>query len=234
MAVVAVAVGLAMGAPGCGPGFQEVLVVGHDIRGTPVVGAVDCGLDDRLPAEVVSVSATSGSRTGREIWRVERPGRGLGPPEVGPPAPPEPQPLFIGGVPMAAIGDPLPPGGDAAVALAEPLPDAVVVEAYVFVDDLDPIAEVPLERSGRPDTYEVAFSDGSGEGGLDATEAAALVDDGCDDDWDFDGGVFALVLGIAGGVVLLLAIPVGIVTAHQFRRAGAAAAEAESRRRSGP
>lgn len=228
--MAAVAVGVVLSAPACGPAYQEVLVVGHDANGTPVVGAVDCSFDDRLAAEVVSVSEAAGSRAGPEIWRVERPGHGLGAPEVGPPAPPEPEPRFIGGVELVAIGDPQPSGGDAVVPLAEPLPDDLVVEAFTFADDLDPIDEVLLARATPPGTYDVAFVDGTVARGVDADGAAAIIDDECEDDIDFDGTAFALIVGIAGAVLLLVAIPIGLLTARQFTRAGAA----HARRRAGP
>jgi hypothetical protein len=231
--VVAVAVGVVLCAPGCTAETNEVMVVGHDANGTAVVGAVDCGFDDRIPVEVVSVSDATGS--GQEVWRVERPGVGRTDPPTGSsgPAPPTPEPRFLGGIEMVVIGDPRPSGGEVVVPLGELLPEEVVVEASTFADDPDPIGEVRLRRSGMPNSYEVAVRDGtrseSGAGGLDAAGVALLVDEECRESvWDFDGDVFALVLGVAAGVVLLVAVPVGIVTARQFRRAGAAA---EARRR---
>ncbi|HMJ78426.1 MAG TPA: hypothetical protein VK507_20755 [Iamia sp.] len=220
------AVGVVGCLPGCGPTFEEVLVVGYDANGTPVVGAVDCSFDDRLAAEVVSVRAASGPDTGREIWRVERPGLGRRAPEIGPPAPSPPEPRFVGGVEMVAIGDPVPAGGDVAVALADQLPDDLVVSASVFQDDPDSIAEVPLGHPGETDTYVVAFGDGAVASGLDAARAAARIDEECeDDDLGFSLTPVFVTLAVTLGALLLLAVPVGMLTARQYRRAGARAAE---------
>jgi hypothetical protein len=211
------------------------MVVGYDANGTAVVGAVDCSFDDRIAAEVVSVQAASGPDAGREIWRVERPGRGRRAPEIGPPAPPPPEPRFIAGIEMVAIGDPVPSGGDVAIALADPLPEDVVVSASLYADDLDPIAEVPLRRGGEPDTYEVAFRDGSASSGLDAAGVAARIDEECEDEGlGFSLTPVFVTAAVALGALLLLAIPVGILTARQYRRAGAAGDEVARRRTEPP
>ncbi|HEU5151219.1 MAG TPA: hypothetical protein VFU19_12015 [Iamia sp.] len=234
VAVVAVALGLVALLPGCSSPFNEVLVVGRDDQGTPVVGAVDCSFDDRIPAEVLTVTDGTRTRTGRVLWRVERPGVGRRAPEVGPPAPPAPAPAAIGGVALVAVGDPRPPGGDAAVALAEPLPDQVWVEAMALGDDLGPFAEAWLRTDGPADTYTVVSDTGPVVTDVEGAAAAAAVDDECDDDIGFDGAVFALITGVGVVVVGLLAVPVIVLTVRQFGRAGEAARAAESRRRAPP
>lgn len=218
-AVVALVALLA--APGCGPGVEEALVVGHDASGTPVVGAVDCGYDDRIPAELVSVVAVDGVRRGQVVWQLERPGTGRPVPEGGPPAPPPPEPRFVAGIELVAVGDPRPPGGDVAVGLSEPLPDEVVVEAHVFVDDPRPFAEARLRRDGEPDRYTVAYG-GETASGLDAAEVAASIDEHCDADVTPDFTPLVVGLAVTVGALVLLAVPLGLVTARQFRRAGAA------------
>ncbi len=230
-AALAVAVtALVGGLSGCSVGSEEVLLVGHDENGTAVVGAVNCGFDDRFPAAVVTVRSAEGPREGQEVWAVQRPGRGRPAPEIGPPAPPAPQPRFVGGIELVAVGDPAPPGGDAAIALAEDLPHDLVVEARVFSDDPAPFTEARLARSGPVGTYEVRTGHDEVARGLDAAEAAARIDAECaTDDWGFDGGVLLVVAGIGIGALLLLAVPITVVTVRQFRRAGVAAA----RRRAG-
>lgn len=213
---------LLLAAPGCGPGFEEALVVGHDAAGTPVAGAVDCSFDDRIPAELVSVSAVDGVRRGQVVWQLERPGTGRQVPEGGPPAPPPPEPRFVGGIELVAIGDPRPPGGDVAVALSEPLPDEVLVEAHVLVDDPRPFAETHLLRTGEPDTYTVAYG-GETSAGLDATEAAASIEEHCEDEPAPDLRPVVVGLALTIGALVLLAVPIGLLTARQYRRAGARA-----------
>ncbi|HEX7131837.1 MAG TPA: hypothetical protein VF228_04645 [Iamia sp.] len=221
----ALAVAVLAVAPGCGPSFEEVLIAGHDAEGTPVVGAVDCTFDDRVPAEVISVSAAVGSRPAQEVWRIERPGTGRMVPEGGgPPSPPPPTPRSIGGVEMVAIGDREPPGGDVAVALSEPLSDDVLVEAFVVPGDLSPIGEVLLESSGAPDTYDLDFRQADDAVGLDAAEAAARIDQECDNEGvGFAVAPVLITTVITLGVLVLLAVLVGMATARQYRRAAATA-----------
>jgi hypothetical protein len=221
LAAAAVAVVALLAAPGCGPRFEEALVVGHDAAGTPVVGAVDCSYDSRYPVELVSVSTLDGTRPGQVVWQLERPGIGRRTPEGGPPPPPAPDPRLIGGVEMVAIGDPRPPGGEVAVALAEPLPDEVLVEAHVYVDEPRPFAEARLTRSGTPGTYTVAYG-GDTESGLDAAEVAASIEEHCEDEAAPDLTPVVVGLLVTVGALVLLAVPLGLVTARQFRRAGAA------------
>lgn len=216
-----VAAAAASSTSGCSTAYADVLVVGLDADGTPVVGAVDCAPDLRDPADVIVVFDDS-TQPQEEVWRLQRDGSDPVSPGSDPGSSDLSDPV-IGGVPMVAIGDPTPPGASAVGLGPELLPDRLDVEAFLVTGDAEPLASGSLDRTAEPDTYLVASAN-HGWGGLDAVEASARVDSECDREIGMDGGTFLLVMGTGSALVLLTALPIGVATRRQFRRAGTTAA----------
>ena len=217
---------------GCSP-LQDVplIVAGWDDDGTLVVGAEDCGFGtgefDVL--RVVHISETSGRRT---LWELARPTTTSEPdaPSMQPP-PPRPEPSSIAAVSLFSVGDPDPRQWTVVTPLAGPLPDdgRLVVE----IDDEDAYettitTRLDVPRGRAPDRY-TADLDGTDVAEASGAELAEQIRDACAGD-EFDGGRFWAIVGVASGVVLVVGIGIGVLTARQFRRAGRAVAD----RRAGP
>ena len=206
---VVVAVGLASLLGGCSLSSVPIAVVGHDADGTLVVGATDCtgGISE---LDRITVSRRSELGDLRPIWVIDDDSYGSGSGAT---------PSRLDEVGLVAVGDPDPWEWTTTTPLEGPVPTSGTVQVD-FADDLTTVHTLELDVVGPAGRYDV-IADDRRLTGVTAGEAIAAIEDACD---TFDGGRFALVLGITGAGLLVGGIVVGALTIRQMRRAGTAAA----------
>jgi hypothetical protein len=215
---------LAIGRPAAAYGEDPVLIAGHDLDGTLVVGAVDCEDDERWAARTIT-ARPSGTYT--EVWAIERPGGGGAPPTEAPIDPPDPRPAFVAGIEMVSVGDQDPDRADLTVAPGRPLPEGQLVISAALLPLDAPFASITTTARGGRDSYTVVV-DGRTYEDLDATGAADVIIDRCHVALP-DGGTMLLTGLVAAGGVAAVVAGLMVLATRQGRRAQAA----NARRRAG-
>ena len=214
--------------PGCIPlDEQEVLIAGHDQRGTLVVGSADCDSDGVRPGGSIWVWDPNARADDGGLWGMEWAPAVADEVAFEPPPPPPPaRPDVLAGVSMVAVGDPDPPNAAVTFALEHPLPDGPFsVQAFGYSTDSPPLAPLTIEVEGPRDTYRAALGSDRRVFDLDAAGLADVVDEHCRDDGS-DALRAAVVTGsVATAVMALVFVIAMIVAGRQYRRAGAAEAQ---------